>query len=88
MRSIIALVCGALLGFAASALAVVAAVLLLAGVGGGILARQRPVAARLLNYDPSSTILLSVAVGVAALALGALFIVIDARLRRASRRPS
>lgn len=88
MHSIMALVGGVLLGFAASALAVVAIALLLAGVGGGILARQRPVAASILNYDPSRTVLLSVVVGVAALALGALFLVIDRRLRRASRRPS
>ncbi|HEY7032782.1 MAG TPA: hypothetical protein VH482_15670, partial [Thermomicrobiales bacterium] len=65
MRPILSAFVGGVLGFGAALLAIGAAVLFATGVGGGILVRERPGTARVLNYDPSDVVLKAVATGVA-----------------------
>jgi hypothetical protein len=86
MRSIVTAVLGGALGFAATFLAIGAIVLLGTGVAGGVLVRERPGTARVLNYDPSDTVLKAAVLGGAALVLAALFLAIYLRLRRNDRR--
>lgn len=86
VKSLLTMILGAVLGFGATVLAIGSVVLLLAGLGGGILVRERPSTARVLNYDPSDVVLRAAFTGVAALAVASLYIVILRRLRCADRR--
>lgn len=86
VRTIISAAIGGLLGFGAAALAVAAAVLLAAGVGGGILVRKRPGEARVLNYDPSDVVIKAAATGVAALLVLVVFVAVYFWLRRQENR--
>lgn len=86
MKSLLTMILGAVLGFGATVLAIGSVVLLLAGLGGGILVRERPSTARVLNYDPSDVVLRAAFTGVAALAVASLYIVILRRLRCSDRR--
>ena len=85
MRSILSAIVGGLLSFTAMFLAIGAVVLLGTGVAGGILVRERPGTARVLNYDPSDTVLKAGVTGVAALVLVVLFVVVYVRLCRNDR---
>jgi hypothetical protein len=76
---------GALLSFGAMMLAIGAGVLLVAGIGGGILVRERPSTARVLNYDPSEVVLRAAVTGVAALIVASVYLVILRRLRMSER---
>ncbi|HEY7032232.1 MAG TPA: hypothetical protein VH482_12915, partial [Thermomicrobiales bacterium] len=67
-------------------LAIGAAVLFATGVGGGILVRERPGTARVLNYDPSDVVLKAVATGVASLLVFLVFVGIYWRLRRKDKQ--
>lgn len=86
VRSWVSLIVGAVLGFGAMVLAIGAGVLLLAGIGGGILVRERPSTARVLNYDPSDVVLRAAITGAAALVVTGIYVVILRRLRRPERR--
>jgi hypothetical protein len=86
MRTIFSAAIGGLMGFGAALLAIGAAVLLAAGVGGGILVRERPGTARVLNYDPSDVVLKAAATGGAAMLVLAAFVAIYVSLRRRDRR--
>jgi hypothetical protein len=86
VRSIISAVVGGVLGFGAALLAIGAAVLLATGVGGGILVRERPGSARVLNYDPSDVVLKAMATGLASLLVFLVFIGWYWHLRRQDRR--
>jgi hypothetical protein len=86
MRSIFSTAIGGILGFGAALLAVGAGVLLIAGVGGGILVRERPGTARVLTYDPSDVVLKAVATGGAAMLVLIVFIAIYIYLGRRDRR--
>jgi hypothetical protein len=86
MRSIISAAIGGLMGFGAALLAIGAAVLLAAGVGGGILVRERPGTARVLNYDPSDVVLKAAATGGAAMLVLVAFVAICVSLGRRDRR--
>lgn len=85
MRSMVSAVVGGVLAFVAALLAIGAAVLLATGVGGGILVRERPWTARVLNYDPSDVVLRAVATGAAAFFLALVYVGIYWRLRRRER---
>jgi hypothetical protein len=85
VKSLVSVILGAALGFGAMVLAVGAGVLFLAGIGGGILVRERPSTARVLNYDPSEIVLHAALTGVAAVTVAGVYIVILRRLRRAER---
>jgi hypothetical protein len=87
MRSIFSAAIGGLMGFGAALLAIGAAVLLAAGVGGGILVRERPGTARVLNYDPSDVVLKAAATGGVAMLILVVFVAIYVSLRRRDRRP-
>jgi hypothetical protein len=86
VRSIISAAIGGVMGFGAALLAIGAAVLLAAGVGGGILVRERPGTARVLNYDPSDVVLKAAATGAAAMVVLIVFVAICIYLRRKDRR--
>ncbi|MEA2583318.1 MAG: hypothetical protein QOF33_1403 [Thermomicrobiales bacterium] len=83
VRWVISVGIGGLLGFGATLLAIGAVVLLVAGIGGGVLVRERPGTARVLNYDPSDIVLRAAATGGAALLVFAIFMTMYVRLRRA-----
>ncbi len=86
MRPIFSAAIGGVMGFGAALLAIAAVVLLAAGVGGGILVRERPGSARVLNYDPSDVVLKAAATGGAALLVLVTFIAIYVYLRGRDRR--
>jgi hypothetical protein len=86
VRAILATFLGGAIGFLAAALAIGAIVLLATGVAGGLLVRERPGTARVLNYDPSDTVLKAGVTGGAALLLIAVFVAVYVRLKRAERR--
>lgn len=86
VRSIISAAIGGLIGFGAALLAIGAVVLLVAGVGGGILVRERPGTARVLNYDPSDVVLKAAATGAAAMLVLIVFVAICIHLGRRDRR--
>jgi hypothetical protein len=86
VRSVISAIVGGILGFGAALLAIGAVVLLATGVGGGILVRERPGMARILNYDPSDVVLKAIATGVAAMIVLLVFGGIYWHLRRQDNR--
>lgn len=86
MRPILSAFVGGVLGFGAALLAIGAAVLFATGVGGGILVRERPGTARVLNYDPSDVVLKAVATGVASLLVFLVFAGIYWHLRRQDKQ--
>jgi hypothetical protein len=86
MRSIVSAAIGGVLGFGAVFLAIGAVVLLAAGVGGGILVRERPGTGRVLNYDPSAVVLRAAATGGAAIFVLVIFVATYVYLRRRDRR--
>jgi hypothetical protein len=86
MRTIISALLGGALGFAAAVLTISAVVLLATGVGGGILVRERPGTARVLNYDPSTVVLKACVIGILALAVLCVIIIVYISVRRAERR--
>jgi hypothetical protein len=86
MKALVSAAIGAALGFAGTLLAIGSAVLLAAGIGGGILVRQRPGTVRVLNFDPSDVVIRAVAVGAAALGVGLVFVGVYLNLRRQERR--
>jgi hypothetical protein len=86
VRPILSAFVGGILGFGAALLAIGAAVLLATGVGGGILVRERPGTARVLNYDPSDVVLKAVATGVASLLVFLVFVGIYWHLRRQDKQ--
>ena len=81
MKSVLSLIIGAALSFTATMLAIGAVVLLLAGIGGGILVRERPGTARVLNYDPSDVVLRAAVTGVAALIVAGCYVALHRRFR-------
>jgi len=85
VKSFVSFICGAALSFGAMVLAIGAGVLLIAGIGGGILVRERPATARVLNYDPSEVVLRAAITGIAALFVALIYLVILRRLRRTER---
>jgi hypothetical protein len=86
MRSIISAAIGGLMGFGAVLLAIGAAVLLAAGVLGGILVRERPGSARVLNYDPSDVVLKAAATGGASILLLVVFVAMYVYMSSRDRR--
>jgi disulfide bond formation protein DsbB len=76
VRLLVSMVVGGIIGFLAAFLAIAAVVLLFTGVAGGILIRERPGTARVLNYDPSDVVLKAGVTGAASIVVFAIFFVI------------
>lgn len=85
MKAVVSASVGLIVGFGAALLTIGAIVLLLTGVAGGILVRERPTTGRVLNYDPSDVVLRAAAVAAVALIAWGLYVAIYVRLRRAQR---